>query len=46
MFTLGPSHGEAIGALEGEPLSHVSLDPAEYRSLLEEHGFTIISTVA
>ncbi|MEG9435768.1 class I SAM-dependent methyltransferase [Edaphobacter sp. HDX4] len=46
MFTSGTSHGEATGALEGEPLYHASLDPAEYRSLLEEHGFTIVSTVA
>ena len=31
MFTSGPSHGEAIGAFQGEPLYHASLDKAEYR---------------
>lgn len=45
MFTSGPSHGEAIGLLEGEPLYHASLDAAEYCRLLEQHGFAVISTV-
>jgi SAM-dependent methyltransferase len=45
MFTSGTAHGEAIGNFEGEPLYHGSLDPAEYRSLLDQHGFQVISHV-
>lgn len=45
MFTTGTSLGEAIGMLEGEPLYHASLDGAEYRSLLNEHGFEVVSQV-
>ena len=45
MFTSGPAHGEAIGSFEGEPLYHGSLDPAEYQSLLDQHGFRVISHV-
>ena len=45
MFTSGASHGEAIGVLHGEPLYHASLDPAEYRSLLEDHGFHVTENV-
>jgi len=43
MFTSGPRHGEAVGALRGEPLYHASLDPAEYRSLLAGHGFALVA---
>ena len=43
MFTSGPTHGEAIGTFEGEPLYHGSLDPEEYRSLLGENGFDVRS---
>jgi trans-aconitate methyltransferase len=46
MFTSGPSHGEAIGVLEGEPLYHASLDAAEYLKLLEEHGFAVTANLA
>ena len=46
MFTSGPAHGEAIGSFEGEPLYHASLDPAEYRSLLDQHGFRVVSHAA
>lgn len=46
LFTSGPRHGEAIGSFEGEPLYHASLDPAEYRSLLQENGFSVIEHVA
>ena len=45
MFTSGPAHGEAIGSFEGEPLYHASLDPAEYRSRLDENGFRVVSHV-
>ena len=46
MFTSGPSPGEAIGSLEGEPLYHASLAGSEYRSLLETHGFEVLAHVA
>lgn len=46
MFTSGPSDGEAIGTFEGEPLYHASLDPAEYRALLAENGFSLVAHVA
>lgn len=39
MFTSGPAHGEAVGSYNGEPMYHASLDPAEYRALLDAHGF-------
>ena len=42
MFTSGPAHGEAMGMLESEPLYHASLDPAEYRALLDAHGFDVV----
>jgi SAM-dependent methyltransferase len=45
MFTSGPGHGEAIGSFGGEPLYHASLDPAEYRSLLDRNGFHVVSHV-
>ncbi|WP_213287647.1 trans-aconitate 2-methyltransferase [Bradyrhizobium sp. sGM-13] len=45
MFTSGPAHGEAIGNLSGERLYHASLDPAEYRSLLDQNGFRVVSHV-
>jgi hypothetical protein len=45
MFTSGPAHGEAIGSFAGEPLYHASLDPAEYRSLLDQNGFRVASHV-
>lgn len=43
MFTSGPAQGEVIGELGGEPLYHASLDPAEYRSLLDRNGFHVVS---
>ena len=46
MFTSGPADGEAIGNFGGEPLYHASLDPAEYRSLLDRNGFEVVSHVA
>jgi len=45
MFTSGPSHGEAIGTYKGEPLYHGSLDGAEYRSLLRQNSFDVVSHV-
>jgi SAM-dependent methyltransferase len=45
MFTSGSSYGEAIGTYRGEPLYHGSLDKDEYRSLLDEQGFRVLSHV-
>ena len=45
MFTSGDTEGEAIGDLEGTPLYHASLDPAEYRTRLAAAGFTILAHV-
>jgi SAM-dependent methyltransferase len=46
MFTSGPVHGEAIGNFGGEPLYHASFDPTEYRSLLDQNGFRVVSHIA
>jgi SAM-dependent methyltransferase len=43
LFTSGPAFGEAVGALEGEPLYHASLDPDEYRRLLARTGFHVVA---
>lgn len=45
MFTSGPAYGEAIGSYQSEPLYHASLDTAEYRALLNEHGFHVVMHV-
>jgi SAM-dependent methyltransferase len=45
MFTSGPSHGEAIGVYQGEPLYHASLDASEYRALLTENGLEVVMHV-
>jgi SAM-dependent methyltransferase len=45
MFTSGPSHGEAIGTYQGEPLYHASLDSAEYGTLLDRNGFEVVAHV-
>jgi SAM-dependent methyltransferase len=41
LFTSGPAFGQAVGALQGEPLYHASLDPDEYRQLLGRAGFDV-----
>ena len=46
MINTGPQAGEAIGSYHGEPLYHASLAPAEYRRLLGENGFEVLSHVA
>jgi SAM-dependent methyltransferase len=43
MFTSGPEHGESIGQWLGEPLYHGSLDPAEYRTLLDSNDLKVIA---
>jgi SAM-dependent methyltransferase len=45
MFNSGPRNGEATGAYRGEPLYHESLAEAEYRSLLDQNGFDVVSHV-
>ena len=45
MFTSGPSAGEEIGSYRGEPLYHASLDGDEYRGLLHDNGFDVVSHV-
>ena len=46
LFTSGPAFGEAVGTLEGEPLYHASLDPDEYRLLLDGSGFEVVAHTA
>jgi SAM-dependent methyltransferase len=46
LFTSGPAGGEIIGEYRGEPLYHGSLDGVEYRELLDQNGFTVVSHVA
>ncbi len=41
-FPAGPAHGETIGEWQDEPLYHASLSQAEYRLLLETHGFDFL----
>jgi len=38
MLTIGTGEGEVTGTVGGETVYHSSLDPAEYRSLLEAEG--------
>jgi len=46
MFTSGPAHGIAIGSWCGGALFHASLDPHEYRALLDASGFDMVDHVA
>lgn len=44
MFTTGPAAGEAWGeAARGAPVYHASLDPQDYRNLLETNHFKVLS---
>lgn len=43
LFTTGPAAGETVGTYQGEPLYHASLDPDEYRALLGQHGFKVVT---
>ena len=45
MFSSGNAEGEAIGELQGDRLYHGSLDPDEYRSLLDIAGFAVIAHI-
>ena len=42
LFTSGPAEGVAVGDLFGEPLHHASLNPEEYRSLLDDQNFEVV----
>jgi len=39
LFTSGPAAGEPIGTIGETALYHASLDPEEYRALLDDAGF-------
>lgn len=45
LFTSGDAEGGAIGELQGEALYHGSLDPDEYRTLLDAAAFEVIAHV-
>lgn len=45
MFTSGTGEGCAMGEFEGEPLYHGSLEPEEYRALLERNDFVVLEHV-
>jgi len=45
MFTAGDREGEAINPMFGENLYHASLDPGEYRTILQALGFRILRYV-
>lgn len=46
MFTSGGAYGEVWSDNGGEALYHASLDPDEYRALLEEKGLRVIRHAA
>ena len=39
MLTIGHEAGEVIGTVEGDRVYHASLDPVEYRQILDSAGF-------
>jgi hypothetical protein len=43
---VAPPLAKLSGKLEGEPLYHASLDPDEYRLLLDRNGFDVVTHVA
>lgn len=43
VFTSGEEYGVAYGEMSGHTVYHASLATAEYRSLLDEHGFEILN---
>jgi len=46
MFTAGHMAGEVMGQAGGEEVYHASLDPQEYRALLDRAGFDVLRYVA
>jgi cyclopropane fatty-acyl-phospholipid synthase-like methyltransferase len=43
LFTSGHEAGEITNEMHGEAIFHASLSPDEYRALLDEHSFDVIS---
>ncbi len=43
LFTTGPTEGEIWSDNGGESLYHASLSPKEYKKLLNQHGFNLLS---
>lgn len=43
MFTTGDAAGTPVGQVAGKAVYHASLDPREYRGLLDKNGFELIS---
>ena len=46
MFTSGTVESVSLGEFGGEELYHASLDPAEYRAILDQLGFEVLRHVA
>lgn len=42
MFTSGPAAGAAYGHAASAPVYHASLNPADYKDLLAQHGFKLL----
>ena len=42
LLTVGPAEGEVTGTVDGAAVYHASLNPAEYRQLLQEAGFKTV----
>ncbi len=42
MFTSGPEAGEPVGEVAGQRVYHASLDPEEYRAILDDYGFDLV----
>ncbi|MFT4978941.1 MAG: putative TPR repeat methyltransferase, partial [Myxococcota bacterium] len=45
MFTSGPKAGEVMGVAGGQPVYHSSLDPDDYRQLMDQNGFEVLQYV-
>lgn len=46
LFTSGPDAGEAVGAVEGVPVYHASLSPAEYALSMATSGLVVRAFIA
>jgi SAM-dependent methyltransferase len=46
MVTVGPEAGEVAGQVDGRPVYHASLSPAEYASLLEAARMRLVAFMA
>ncbi len=45
LLTVGTRDGEVMGTVGGEPIYHSSLDPDEYRRILDDLGLAVIAFV-